>query len=62
MISASKVRFVTSNTSCSRLEAVSSGPNSRNVSGLRTITSRSHRPSARVPSVTPVPGLCTSTA
>ena len=56
-ISASKARFVTSNTSWSRLEAVSSGPNSRNVAGLRLITSRSQRPSGRVPWVAQAPGL-----
>ena len=62
MICASKARSVTSKTSCRRLEAVSSGPNSRKLAGLRAMTSRSHVPSARVPSASAPPGLVTGTA
>ena len=50
-------RSVTSKTSPSRFDAVSSGPNSRNVSGLAAITSRSQPPSTRVASRHAVPGL-----
>ena len=46
-----QARPVTSNTAPRRFEAVSSGPNSRNVLGLRRITSRSKAPSTRVASL-----------
>ena len=39
-VSASHARSVTSKTAPSRLEAVSSGPISRKLAGLRSITSR----------------------
>ena len=61
-ISASKTRFVTWNTFCSRLEAVSSGPNSRKLAGFSRITSRSQVPSTRVPSTSSVLPLVTSAA
>ena len=62
MIWPSKARSVTSKTFPSRLDAVSSGPNSRNVDGLAVMMSRSHDPSTRVASDTLSPGLLTSTA
>ena len=61
-ISPSKARFVTWKTSPSRLDSVSSGPNSRKFDGLALITSRSQSPSTRVASDIPAPGLVTGTA
>ena len=46
----------------SRLDSVSSGPNSRKFSGLSLITSRSQAPSTRVASEVVAPGAGTSTA
>ena len=61
--SASHWRSVTSNTSCSRLDATSSGPNSRKFEkGSAYITSRRNPPSTRVASERVVPGLSTGTA
>ena len=60
--SASHARGLASNTACSRFDAVSSGPNRRNVSGFARITSRSISPSTRVASLVVVPGDGTSTA
>ena len=60
--SASQVRSVVSNTADSRLDAVSSGPTSRKLSGLAVITSRRNAPSTRVGSLKVVAGLATSTA
>ena len=48
---ASQARSVTSNTAPRRLEAVSSGPMMRKLSGLRRITSRRKPPSTRVASL-----------
>jgi hypothetical protein len=61
-VSATHVRFVTSNTADRRFDAVSSGPNSRNVSGLSLITSRTSSPRTRVASLVEPPGAGTSTA
>jgi hypothetical protein len=61
-ISPSKARLVTAKTSPSRLDSVSSGPNSRKFDGLALITSRSQPPSTLVGSDSPVPGACTATA
>ena len=62
MISPSNALPVTSKTSSSRLDAVSSGPSSRKFDGLSLITSRSQVPSTRVASDFPSPGLATATA
>ena len=56
MISPSNALLVTSKTSPSRLDSVSSGPNSRKFDGLALITSRSQSPSTRVASDIPAPG------
>ena len=61
-VSAIQPRSVTSKTGASRFEAVSSGPNSRNVRGLRAITSRMKPPSTRVASLELAPGRLTGTA
>ncbi len=61
-VSASQARAVTEKTSESLLEAVSSGPKRRKLSGLRVITSRRKAPSTRVASANVVPGAGTSTA
>ena len=61
-VSASQLRPVTSNTSPSRFEAVSSGPKSRKLSGFFVITSRRNEPSTLVASLVVVPGFGTSTA
>ena len=58
----SNARSVTSKTAPSRLDAVSSGPNSRKFDGLALITSRSQSPSTRVASDIPAPGALTGTA
>ena len=60
--SPSNTRSVASNTGVSRLDAVSSGPISRNVVGLRRITSRSQVPSTLVLSSWDRPGSATVTA
>ena len=62
MISPSNARPVTSKTASSRLDAVSSGPNSRNVEAFRVMMSRSHWPSTRVLSASTAPGDGTATA
>ena len=62
MISPSNARPVTSKTASSRFDAVSSGPNSRNVEALRLMMSRSQPPSTRVFSASTAPGNGTSTA
>ena len=54
--------FVTSNTAWSRLDAVSSGPKIRKLSGFRRITSVRYLPSSRVASEIDPPGTGTSTA
>ncbi len=59
---ACQVRAVASNTEPSRLDAVSSGPMSRKLSGLAAITSRRNVPRMRVASLNEVPGFGTSTA
>ena len=55
-------KSVASYTADSRFDAVSSGPISRNRSGLRAITSRRKVPSTLVASAVPVAGLGTDTA
>ena len=55
--SASHWRSVTSNTEPRRLEATSSGPNTRKLVGLAVTTSRRNEPRTRVASVKVVPGL-----
>ena len=55
-VSACQARSVTSNSACSRFDAVSSGPKTRNVSMLSRITSRSHVPSTRIGSFVVVAG------
>ncbi len=61
-VAASQVRPLASNTASSRLEAVSSGPKSRKLRGLRRITSRRKAPSTRVGSEVVAPGFGTATA
>ena len=60
-VAATHARSVTSKAAPSRLEATSSGPNSRNVCGLALITSRIHGPSTPVAPAIGVPGSGTST-
>ncbi len=54
--------MVTEKTSPSRLDSVSSGPNSLKFDGLAAITSRSQPPSTRVSSASAAPGAGTATA
>jgi hypothetical protein len=62
MVSAFQVRSVASNSAVNRLDAVSSGPMTRNVRGLARTTSRRYSPAACVAELDPAPGWETSTA
>jgi hypothetical protein len=61
-ISPSHTRSVTSSTAPRRLDTVSSGPMTRNVSRFRATTSRSQPPITRVGSELDPPGRVTGTA
>ena len=61
-VSATQVRLVVSKTEPSLFDAVSSGPKSRKLRGLFATMSRRNAPSARVASLSVVPGFGTSTA
>ena len=61
-VSADHARAVTSNMSPRRFDAVSSGPNTRKLSGFRETMSRRKPPSTRIASLDVVPGSSTSTA